>query len=467
MKSCMRIAVIPAAVLVVLGAAGASAGGDTGLTHETIEKLKESFELDPATRSIMNAVTNNDVSKLTLNRELLARHNDVFNVKVDTKGVTDQESSGRCWLFAGFNIMRPSVMKKFNIDDFEFSENHLFFWDKLEKANMFLEAMIENRGKDVDDRELKVLFRNPVPDGGWWTYVVNLIGKYGAVPKCIMPETKNSSNTRRMNSLLNRMMRSDAAEIRRLASEGKDESTLRKRKFEMLSQVYRLLAIHLGIPPEEFVWRYEDKDGRVCGGTYTPLSFYTEAVEDGLDGYVTLLSYPVHGYYEYYRIRYCRNMPDAPDMDFINMDIGMLKEFALKAVLGGEPVWFAADVGKDHDVENGIFEIGIHDYRTLIGVEDRITKADRLLYCESTPNHAMVFIGADTLGGRASKWLVENSWGTDRGKKGFWTMYDDWFDEHVFGVIVHKRYLPGDVLAIMDTEPKVLPAWDPMRSLFE
>jgi len=436
------------------------------LTPDVINELKTSVTFDAEMKALINAVTNNDVKELAFNRELFTKYNDIFNLKIDTHGITNQKSSGRCWLFAGLNIMRPAVMKKFNLSSFEFSENYLFFWDKLEKANMFLEAMIMTRDRDIDDRELQTLLSNPVPDGGWWNYVVGLIEKYGAVPKEIMPETKNSSNTRMMNAILNTMMRQDAVLIRKLARQGKKEAAIRAQKLQMLKDVYRLLIVHLGQPPEEFTWRCEDKDHKIIEETYTPLSFYEEAVGFDLRNYVSILDHPAHPYNKHYRINFCRNMPDITDMDFINLKIEKLKNFAFKALLDKEPVWFAADISKENDNKNGILAVGIYDYESLLNVNARLTKAERVLYRASTPNHAMVFVGVDTLNGRPQKWLVENSWGTDRGNKGLWTMYDDWFDEYVFAVIIHRKHLPENVLKLLKTKPETLPAWDPMRTAF-
>ncbi len=456
-----------ALLLVLCVALPAFAQDNAALTQKAINELKLSFKLDDGNRALMNAITNSDTRDLAYNRELFIQHDDLFDHKIETKGITNQKSSGRCWLFAGFNIMRPTVMKNFNIAEFEFSENHLFFWDKLEKANMFLEAIIETRSTEIDDRELQTLLSDPVPDGGWWNYVVDLIEKYGAVPKDVSPETKNSSNTRRMNQLLNKMARSCAVELRAMAAAGKDEAALRERKMGMLKGFYRVLALHLGVPPEEFTWRYEDKEAKIHEIKHTPKSFYKDAVGVDLKDYVTLFDHAAHDYDRYYRIKYCRNMPDASDMSFINVEAQKLREYAYASVLKGDPVWFAADVGKENDVENGIMATGMYDYNSLTGIDAGLTKTDRILYRHSTPNHAMVFIGVDSKKDKPVKWLVENSWGTDRGNKGLWSMYNCWFDEYVFTVIVHKKYVPKNVLALLDTEPTVLPAWDPMRSAFD
>ncbi len=438
-----------------------------GLTPELIKKIEGSFELNPQTRALVNAVSNNDLKELSFDREFHSRHDDLFGIKIETEGITDQKSSGRCWLFAGFNMMRPAVMEKYNLSEFKFSENYLFFWDKLEKANTFLEAVIETRDREIDDRELQTLLKNPVPDGGWWNYAVNLIEKYGAVPKSVMTETKNTSNTKRMNGELNRMTRSFAARIREAASKGATETELRASKVEMLEKVYRLLVLNMGLPPEEFTWRVENKDKKIFEKKYTPLSFYKEAVEVDLKEYICLLDHPAYEYNKLYRIRYCRNMSDHSDMEFINVEIGKLRKYALKAVLNDEPVWFAADVGKANDTKNGILASGAYDISSLLGTETRMTKAQRVLYRESVPSHAMVFIGVDLNGAAPKKWLVENSWGTDIGNDGLWTMYDEWFDKYVYSVIVHRRHVPKDVLKILKTMPEILPAWDPMRGAFD
>jgi len=445
----------------------AYAGNNSGLTPKVISELKKSFKMDSSNKALLNAISANDIKSLSLNRELFNRCDHIFNFKIETKGVTDQQRSGRCWLFAGLNIMRPSVIKKYNLSNFEFSENYLFFWDKLEKANMFLDAIIETRNRDIDDRELQVLLQDPIPDGGWWSYVVALMAKYGAVPKSVMPETKNSSNTGSMNALLNRMARHDAVVLRKMARNHRGVKELKKVKLEMLKEYYRVLALHLGVPPEEFIWRYEDKDGNIHEERHTPQSFYRDVVGVDLADYVSIFDHPAHPYDEHYRIRYCRNMSDLADMDFVNVPVNRLKELALKSVLNGEPVWFAADVGKENDYKDGIMAVGIYDVESLLGVEAEISKADRVLFRESTPNHAMVFIGVDTLNSRARKWLVENSWGTDRGNKGYWTMYDNWFDEYIYAVIIKKDYLPEDIAGLFKRKAKILPAWDPMREMFK
>jgi bleomycin hydrolase len=450
----------------ILFQADGYASGKGSIDQDDIERFEKSFVPDPVTKAVMNAVTSNDVKKLALNRQMLNAHTNLFNYRIKTKGITNQKSSGRCWLFAGLNILRPKVIKELKLSSFEFSQNYLFFWDKMEKANTFLEGIIELKDRDPMDRELQILLKSPFPDGGYWFYVVELIDKYGVVPKSVMPETQNSENTRMMDRLISRKLRQDAAALRRMADQGAEVKKLRAKKEEMLEGIYKLLVMNLGTPPTEFQWRYEDRDTVVSElRTYTPQSFYREIVNLDLREYVSLFNCPSRATGKLYQIRMTRNMYDRDDMVFINLDNQEVKEYALRSVLNDDPVWFGADVGKENSYEDGIMSPGIYDYESLYGVDFRLTKEERILYWDSTPNHAMVFIGVDTLQGRPVKWLVENSWGTDRGDDGLWTMYDEWFNEYVYNVIIHRKYLPKEVVAILKTRPEVLPPWDPMYSI--
>lgn len=462
-----RAALLAAVLAAAIAASAASrAQAQTGIAPEVLKDLGRSLTLDAQTRALMNALTSNDAKSLALSRDRLMRQDEIFNFKIDAKGITDQKSSGRCWLFAGLNIMRPAIIKKYNLSGFQFSESYLFFWDKLEKANLFLDAAIELRDRPLDDRELQVLVKDPIPDGGWWSYVTALIDKYGAVPKDAMPETHSSSSTGQMNAVLARLLRRDAIELREMAAKGAKLPALRARRDEMLRDVYRLLVLHLGTPPAEFVWRSEDKDNKIVEARHTPLTFYRDVVGVDLSAYVSIFDHAAYPYGKYYRIKYCRNMTGVPDMDFVNVDAKAFKAYALAMLLAGEPVWFAADVGAENYGKGGLMQPGIYDYDALFGVDLNISKADKIRTFDSSPNHAMVFVGVDTAGAAPRKWRVENSWGTDAGKSGYWVMHDEWFDRYVYGVIVHKKHIPENVLALLSTKPEILPAWDPMRELF-
>ncbi len=430
----------------------------TGLNRQILTDLQNSLQMDAQTRAVMNAVTNNQVNDLALNRNIINSYNDVFNIMTDVKGVTDQKKSGRCWMYAALNLMRPVAREKFNLESFEFSESYLFFWDKLEKYNFFLESVMQLRNRDIQDRELQTLLDDPLGDGGWWNYATGLIEKYGVVPKGLMPETKNSENSRWLNKNIKFLARQDASILRHMVANGKKEAELRQQKTEMLKKVYKLLVINLGMPPQEFNWRYEDKEHLVHENNYTPVQFYHDAVGINLNDYVIFFNYPAHPFGKLYQVNFRRNLADQTDLTFINLEMDNIRDYVLKSLLNREPVWFAADDSWQMERAHGIMAEGIYDYESLLGITDRMTKADRIQYRASTANHAMAFVGVDTVKGRAMKWRVENSWGADTGDKGYWTMYNNWFDKYVYTVIINRKYLPETVLAILKTKPRILPA---------
>ncbi len=433
-----------------------------GLTDEAIDKVRSSFKMDEHTRAMYNAITNTNITSLALNRDILRQHNEIFSHKIEAKGITNQKSSGRCWLFAGLNVMRPAVIEKHNLKSFEFSQNYLAFWDKLEKANSFLEHMIEFRERDILDREIEFLLRKPIPDGGYWENVVNLVEKYGVVPKDIMPETNSSGNTGLMNKLISRKLRADAVKLRRMHERDKPLEKLRARKTKMLAEVYQMLVMNLGEPPREFQWRFEDANSAVSKlKTYTPKSFYDDFVGVDLHQYVDIFNDPSKPYGKHYRIALTRNLYDGDDAHFANVEMSTLKAIAVKALLADEPLWFSCDVGKDQSRDHGIMAMELFDYDSIYGTRMAMTKAERSLFRESVPNHAMVFIGIDMHNDKPVKWLVENSWGSDKGSKGRWALYDSWFDMNVYSIIVKKEYVPKDVLEIFKRPAIRRPVWDP------
>ncbi|MBD3170498.1 MAG: aminopeptidase [candidate division Zixibacteria bacterium] len=437
---------------------------ERGLSTYYIESLRDDYHIGDNDEALFNALTANNINNLTLDRELLNSHNTLFNHKLkNAKGITAQRSSGRCWMFAGLNTLRPKMIEKYDLGGFEFSEIYLTFYDKLEKANTFLEQIIEMRDRDYMDRELEFILRRPFGDGGYWDYVVDLAEKYGLIPRESMPETHNSENTGMMNRLISRKLRQFASELRTMSAEGKSEEQLRSRKQVMLKEVYRMLALNFGEPPTKIVWQYEDKDTVLSKPReYTPVEFYRKAVDVDLKEYVSLVDYPGMERNKLYQIRLTRNMIDADDVTFINVDPELIKKLAMKCVIDDEPVKFSCDVGKENYRKKGILRTGIYDYSTFYGTDFKLTKQERLYLRESARNHAMVFIGVDVEDDKPVKWLVENSWGKERGDNGRWTMYDDWFDEYVYEVVIHRKYVPKEILKLLDTKPEILPVWDPM-----
>jgi bleomycin hydrolase len=367
-------------------------------------------------------------------------------------------------MFAGLNTMRQSVIKKYKLEDFELSQSYLAFYDKLEKANVFLEFMIASADRDLLDREIDHMLEDPVGDGGYWGYVVNIIEKYGVVPKKFMQETHSSANTGRMDGILTTMLRRDASVLRKTAADKRHLPELRAEKMKMLKDVYRVLVINYGEPPQTFAWRVEDDSTKKVSDpvTYTPVQFYHDVVATDLSEYVSLVNYPDHPYGKNYSINLTQSMADRSDMSFINVDMKEMKECALKALLDSNRVWFGCDVGPDANGKKGLLVKGLYNYEELLGVQLDMPKKDRLDYRHSANNHAMVLVGVDIVNGKPVKWKVENSWGKDRGDGGFFTMSDEWFDEYVLNVVVPKKYVSAEVLAVAAQKPTPLPVWDPM-----
>ncbi|MCF7886268.1 MAG: hypothetical protein K9M80_07225 [Candidatus Marinimicrobia bacterium] len=441
------------------------------LTPDLIQKLEDSFELDANNKAKLNAISKNGPEELATDHEISNKYDHIFNFTLEDPDITDQQHSGRCWLFAGLNILRPDIIEKYGLSsDFELSQTYSFFWDKLEKSNTFLEQVIATRKKNILNRSVQDLIRAPIGDGGWWNYVVEVVEKYGVVPKSIGPETYNSKNTRGMNKMLSRILKKDAALLRKLHKQGKNIKELRQEKEKMLAAVYRVLVYHLGIPvkpDEEFIWRFKNENDEIVEKKFTPKSFYKEATNIDLKNYISILDHPLHDYNQHYQINFCKNITDARDMDFINLKVDKFKSLTARAVLDSTPVWFAAASGFDMSSENGIMAAGLKNYESLLNVDMDYSRKEGVAYGICIPNHAMVFSGLDTTdAGKIRKWRVTNSWGTDNGKAGYYAMTDDWFDKYVFNVILPKRYLSQEALSILEQKAKEIPTWDPMKIQF-
>lgn len=433
------------------------------LDEEDISRIRSSLNMDNDTRALMNAISSNDISKLAVNRENLGKVNPYFSHKVEINGITDQKSSGRCWLFTGLNVLRPKVIEKFNMKEFEFSQNYSFFWDQLEKSNLFLESVIATAGLPEDDRKVDWLLRHPIGDGGQWTGVIDIIEKYGAVPASAMPESQNSENTRFMSRMLRKKLRENALEIRQMAAAGATASDIRKEKITMLSEIYRILVLCLGEPPLEFSWQYEDKEGNISEmKTYTPESFYDEMVGVNLQDYVMFMNDPSREYYKLYEIEYDRHMHEGGNWKYINLPVEKIKAFAKASILDNEAMYFSCDVGKQLEREKGLLDIRNFNYEELFGVDFSMNKSERIRTYDSGSSHGMSLVGVNILAdGSIDKWLLENSWG-EEGHDGFLIMTDDWFSEYMFRLVIRKDYIDAETLGILDTEPVFLPPWDPM-----
>jgi bleomycin hydrolase len=440
---------------------------DGTLSGQDLELLRKDFSASPAYRLAQNAVTRVSVDDVAINREIINSTDHSLSVLLDDWKVTNQQRSGRCWLFAGLNLLRVGAMKKMGLKDFEFSQNYAMFWDKIERANYFLEAVIETAGRDIDDRTVAFVLDSAAEDGGQWNMFVAIVRKHGLVPKAFMPETQSSSDTGRMNSVLRTVLRQGAKSVRAAAAAGGTDAA-RAEKAEVLRVVYRVLCIHLGTPPDHIDWQWTDSDREFHrDGVLTPQEFAARYVELPIDDYVCLVHDPRASSPtgRTFTVQYLGNVLGAPPVIYLNVDMPVLKGIAAQALQQGEPVWFGCDVAKMMSNEYGVWDASLYDLPSVYDTAFTLDKADRLVYHETQMTHAMLFTGVDILDGATRRWRVENSWGTDKGKDGFYTMNDSWFDEYVFEIAARRGMLPEALREALGTEPIVLPAWDPMGSL--
>mgnify|MGYP005657798337 FL=1 len=436
------------------------------ITKKQIDKMRKEFESDSSARVAQNAVTSNNLSSVTLRRDLVQEIDFTFSTKLDEWKATNQKSSGRCWLFATLNLFRPGTMKKMNVKEFEFSQAHIHFWDKFERSNHFLEAIIETSGRPVDDRTIHFLLSDPIGDGGQWNMAMNLIRKHGLVPKSAYPESNSSSSTRWMNSILKDILRSSASEIREILDSGGSEKEARSHKDSRMEDIWRVLCIHLGTPPESFDWQWRDKDKEFHRrGKMTPQQFAEEFVDVDWEEYVCIVNDPRNEYYQTYTVDYLQNVAGGPPVVYLNVPSDEMKSITQEILEDGMPVWMGCDVGKQMDRKRGLWDANLFETNELYGVDYGMSKADRLRYGQTMMTHAMLFTGVDVYEGKPRRWRVENSWGDDSGQKGFYTMNDNWYDEHMFEIASPKKYLTEKMVEGLETVPIVLEAWDPMGSL--
>ena len=436
------------------------------ITKKQIDKMRKEFESDSSARVAQNAVTSNNLSSVTLRRDLVQEIDFTFSTKLDEWKATNQKSSGRCWLFATLNLFRPGTMKKMNVKEFEFSQAHIHFWDKFERSNHFLEAIIETSGRPVDDRTIHFLLSDPIGDGGQWNMAMNLIRKHGLVPKSAYPESNSSSSTRWMNSILKDILRSSASEIREILDSGGSEKEARSHKDSRMEDIWRVLCIHLGTPPESFDWQWRDKDKEFHRrGKMTPQQFAEEFVDVDWEEYVCIVNDPRNEYYQTYTVDYLQNVAGGPPVVYLNVPSDEMKSITQEILEDGMPVWMGCDVGKQMDRRRGLWDANLFETNELYGVDYGMSKADRLRYGQTMMTHAMLFTGVDVYEGKPRRWRVENSWGDDSGQKGFYTMNDNWYDEHMFEIASPKKYLTEKMVKGLETVPIVLEAWDPMGSL--
>ncbi len=439
------------------------------INQDALDRYREQAKSNYAVGLAMNAVTANGIGKASTDIEALKKNVHEYSVLLKTGEITSQNQSGRCWMFAALNAMRFGLIKKYNLENFEFSQAYPLFWDKLEKSNYFLENILATLDEETGSRIVAFLLTAPLNDGGQFDMFAGLVEKYGVVPKCAMPETVCSSATAEMDKYLTLKLREYACKLRGDYRRGESLESLRAQKEDMLSTIYRMLTICLGFPPEKVDFIVRDKDNNLIREEeLSPQEFYEKYVGWDLRDYVSLINAPTGDkpYGQAYTVRFLGSVHEARPVRYLNLPVDELKKAAIRQMQDGEPVWFGCDVGQRHVRELGIMDTRSIAVDKLFGTGFPMTKEERLDYGESLMTHAMVLQGVHLdAEGKPVRWRVENSWGKDKGKDGYYLMSDDWFSEYTYQVVVHKKYLSPEQLAQYEGEMKVLEPWDPMGSL--
>ena len=435
-----------------------------GISADMLDRLSATYQNTTADRALRNAAATVSLDKLALNAAARNTADNNFSHRVPSKGITNQERSGRCWLFTGLNVLRAQMMKEHDLPKLELSQCYNFFYDQLEKSNLFLQGMIDYADRPMDDKMVDWLFRHPLNDGGQYTGLADNLSKYGVVPSEVMAETFSSNNTDRLRSLISLRLREDGLRLRRMKADGASDKQLAVAKEEMLGEVYRMLARTLGVPPSEFTWTRRDSDGKVVSTKkYTPQSFYKEfAGNDLKHNYVMLMNDPTREYHKLYEIDFDRHTYDGDNWTYINLPMDEIKAMAVKSIKDSTAMYFSCDVGKFLDRDRGVLDMDAFDYESLMGTPFTMDKADRIRTYASGSSHAMTLVAVDLdQEGNPLKWMVENSWGPGA-NDGHLIITDPWMDEYMFRLVVEKKYVPAETLKILKQKPVMLPAWDPM-----
>ncbi len=441
------------------------------ISLKNIKDFSSNLNNDDKIKLARNAAIRNQITEVSVNWDQFRKIDHTFSDLIkDEMPVTNQKNSGRCWGFAGLNLFRIFLGRKYQLKDFQFSQSYFMFWDKLEKSNYFLESILKTSNKPSNSRIVMHLLSNPIQDGGQWDMWVNLINKYGLVPKSVMPETYHSSKSGRMNRMITRKLRENAKDLIAAKSNRASEQDLNELKHQMLEVIFRLLSIHIGAPPSSFDWQVKNKKNEFKRfENIRPVDFYNKYVGLNLNDYVCLINCPMKdkNYNKVYTVEFLGNVIEGEPIRYLNVESNVMKEAAIKSIKNSEPVWFGCDVGKHLHRELGVMDMDLFDFNLFYSTKFSLNKSDRLEYGDSEMTHAMLFTGVDLDSkGNSNKWRVENSWGNKNGDKGYYIMTDKWFDEYTYEVVIHKSYLPDKLFSLYkDADLVPLKPWDPMGAL--
>ena len=437
-----------------------------GISSKMLGEIQKQNKMTQAENALANAIAANSIDNLAQNRNNAAELDTYFSIETPKQTITDQKSSGRCWMFSGMNVLRANFAKRTDSLRVEFSQAYLFFYDQLEKANLFLQGVIDTGKKPIDDQRVQFFFKNPINDGGTFCGVADLTEKYGLVPKQVMPESYSSDNTSKMARLISSRLREDGLILRKMVAEGKKAADIEKAKTEMLATVYRMLALTIGEPPTQFTYAHRNKDGKAVGEpkTYTPQEFFKEVVGDKLNGtFIMVMNDPRRPYYKTYEVELDRHTYDGHNWKYLNLPMDDIEQLAIASLKDGRKLYSSYDVGKMLDRKRGYGDTENFDYGSLMGTTFGMNKAERISTFDSGSTHAMTLTAVDLdANGKAKKWKVENSWGASWGQQGCMIMSDRWFREYMFRLVVDKKYVSEELLKLNEQKPVMVTPEDPL-----
>ena len=445
--------------------AGAQKQG--GISASMLQQIEKSQGSTATNKALFNAVASNRIDNLAKNFSNRNTFDTHFSVETTKQSIHDQKSSGRCWMFSSFNVFRADFARH-HADSLsvEFSHDYLFFYDQLEKANLMLQGVIDNAKKPMDDVRVQFFFKNPLNDGGTFCGAADLAPKYGLVPKSVQPETFSAENTSKISSLISSKLREYGLELRKMVADGKKAQAIDARKTEMLSTVYRMLAMALGEPVKEFTYQFRNRSGEPVGEPrrYTPIEFYNETVGHKLAGtFIMVMNDPRRPYHKTYEVEYDRHVYDGTNWKYLNLPMEDIAKLAIASLKDGKKMYSSYDVGKQFDRELGYLDTENFDYASLFSTTFPMNKADRIATFDSGSTHAMTLVAVDLdKDGNPLKWKVENSWGPNNGAQGCLIMSNRWFNEYMFRLVVDKKYVPENLQKEFEQKPVMVMPEDPL-----